>query len=122
MTIKDNKNKYALIKNRLKKIYISDFFILVKIWSAIIVPILIISVIFIKLDFFKKTNFRENALNLVRNDYPTLICLSPQGAIRIYHTKTYEIFNDPVNGWQIYDKKQGHIPSSTFHLSRCELK
>jgi len=67
-------------------------------------------------------SWKTFSLNLIRNDYPTLICVSPQGGIRVYEGKTYTVFNDPDNGWQVFTTKQGHITSATFHVSKCELK
>jgi len=124
MTIKNKNNNINIIDIIFKKINIfctTDFGLLCRSWVIVLVPTLIVFLI-IKMFFFKSFDFREKALNLVRNNYPSLICLSPQGGIRIYPSKTYEVFNDPDNGWQVYNRKQGHIESSTFHISRCELK
>ena len=71
---------------------------------------------------FTNSRWKKFSLDLIRNEYPSLICVSPQGGIRIYENKTYTVFNDPDNGWQVYNTKQGHTIASTFHISKCELK
>lgn len=65
---------------------------------------------------------KELAKDLVRNDYPTVMCLSANGQFRIYDAGSYSVHKHKDNGWNIYWTKKGSNDASSFHLGRCEVK
>ena len=67
-------------------------------------------------------DYEQEAFNLIRKGYPTLICLSPNGQFRLYESKTYSISRNKKNGWNVWDTDKGNIPSASFHISRCQIK
>ena len=71
-------------------------------------------------DSFKE--YDNFAKELVKSDYPTLLCLSPNGQFRTYEEKTYTVHRDKNNGWNVYWTEQGPSDSSSFHIVRCEIK
>ena len=67
-------------------------------------------------------DYQQYAFELIRKDYPTLICLSPNGQFRLYETKTYSVSRNEKSGWNVWDTDKGNISSASFHISRCQIK
>jgi len=67
-------------------------------------------------------NYKSEAMTLIRKDYPTLICISPNGGIRIYESNSYKVGRDNEYGWQVWWKDKKKSNATTFHISKCEIK
>jgi len=60
------------------------------------------------------------AKNLVRADYPVVLCMSTKGAFRTYKSGTYKIgIKEP--GWNIWIEPYNNGVGA-FHLAKCEVK
>jgi len=66
-------------------------------------------------------NQNQFALDIIRDDFPSLICEGSKGGIRIYKENSYKLFHnlDDKYGWQIINTK---TKKADFALTRCTRK
>ncbi len=89
---------------------------------TILFYILMISVAFNIIKWLVESPGKDLAKELVKKDYPAVLCLSNNGSFRVYESKTYTVHKHKDNGWNIYWTKDGSNESSAFHLTKCEIK
>lgn len=114
--MKINNRSLFNIKNKLKKI---DYVFVTTI--AGVMTILIIMFFWLFNTSFGD-DYLEQAKDIVRKDYPSLLCTSPSKNFRVYGEKSYNLRHYEKLGFLIWPKGEEQKETNSFNLSRCEIK
>ena len=70
----------------------------------------------------KTKSAAEFAKQIVKDDYPALICTADSGNFRVYEDGEYEIGKFEDLGYNVWWSDKARTPSTSFHVQRCEYK